>query len=79
MWLGIDFGTCLSSAALMIDNNVRLVKDPDQSGFSIPSSVYVTESGEIRIGHAPKIYADKIPAFIDGNLSEIWEQQIHIY
>jgi molecular chaperone DnaK (HSP70) len=63
MWLGIDFGTCLSSAALMIDNNVRLVKDPDQSGFSIPSSVYVTESGEIRIGHAAENLRRQNPSF----------------
>lgn len=52
MWLAIDFGTCLSSAALVIDNAVILVKDSDQLGFSIPSCVYVEESGEIIVGHA---------------------------
>lgn len=50
MVLGIDFGTCNSSAALMLDNQIRLVKEPAKQGYSFPSSIYLTEEGEILVG-----------------------------
>lgn len=50
MLLGIDFGTSNSSAALVIGNNIRLVKEPNQLGYSFPSSIYFDESEEIFIG-----------------------------
>lgn len=49
--MAIDFGTCNSSAAVMIDGNPRLVKEPVKQGYSRPSSVYVDESGQILVGH----------------------------
>jgi molecular chaperone DnaK len=45
MFLGIDFGTSNSSAALMIDERPRLVKEPVKQGYSFPSSIYLTEDG----------------------------------
>lgn len=51
MLLGIDFGTSNFCAAVMIDENLRLVKEPVKQGYSFPSSIYLDESGEILIGH----------------------------
>lgn len=51
MHLAFDLGTCNSSAALMIDGKLRLVKEPVKQGYSVPSSIYVDESGQILIGH----------------------------
>jgi tetratricopeptide (TPR) repeat protein len=59
MRLGIDFGTCFSSAALMIDGNLKLVRDPRKAGFSFPSSVYVSPQGEISIGHSANYQKNK--------------------
>ena len=50
MFLGIDFGTSNSSAALMIGDRPRLVKEPVKQGYSFPSSIYLTEEGEILVG-----------------------------
>src|SRR5262245_22166411 len=52
MRLGIDLGTCLSCAAVLVGGEVKLVKDPVKHGYSFPSSVYVTERGEVLVGHA---------------------------
>lgn len=52
MLLGIDFGTCNSSAALMLNGSLKLVKEPMKGGYSFPSSVYLTEQGEILVGIA---------------------------
>lgn len=52
MLLGIDFGTCNSSAALMLNGTIKLVKEPLKQGYSFPSSVYLTEKGEILVGQA---------------------------
>lgn len=50
MRLGIDFGTCNSSAALMIDGNLRLVKEPARQGYSFPSSIYLEELDKVLVG-----------------------------
>ena len=52
MLLGIDFGTCNSSAALMLNDSIKLVKEPMKGGYSFPSCVYLTEQGEILVGVA---------------------------
>ncbi len=52
MRLGIDFGTCYSSAALFLDNRVRAIKDPINLGYSFPSSVFLTPQGEMLVGYA---------------------------
>lgn len=63
MWLGIDFGNCYSKAAFFWDQKLELVGDPlrpnpnDSSGCYrydsfLPSSVFITEHGEILVGHA---------------------------
>lgn len=52
MLLGIDFGTCNSSAALMLNGTIKLVKEPLKQGYSFPSSVYLTDKGEILVGQA---------------------------
>ncbi|WP_321418344.1 Hsp70 family protein [uncultured Desulfobacter sp.] len=52
MQIGIDFGTFYSSAAIMIGDTIKLVKDPVQHGYSFPSSIFVTENNDVLIGHA---------------------------
>lgn len=50
MRLGIDFGTCFSSAAVLLDGKLEMVKDPSTLSFSLPSSVYITPQGEAVVG-----------------------------
>ncbi|NJN08168.1 MAG: Hsp70 family protein [Richelia sp. RM1_1_1] len=52
MLIGIDFGTCNSSAAVMLNGTLRLVKEPLKHSYSFPSSVYLTPKGEILVGEA---------------------------
>jgi len=52
MILGVDFGTCNTSAALMLDGTTRLIKEPLKHGYSFPSSIYLTEGGEVLVGQA---------------------------
>ncbi|GHO82248.1 Hsp70 family protein [Dictyobacter formicarum] len=52
MRLGIDFGTCFSSAAFLDGESITLVKDPASLGFSVPSSVFLTPQGQILVGKA---------------------------
>lgn len=52
MHLGIDFGTCYSSAALLVDGILKPVKEPLKLGYSFPSSVFVTKGGQIVVGQA---------------------------
>ena len=49
MWLGIDFGTCFSSAALMLEERPTSVEF-GHNRTSLPSSVYVNEGGDILVG-----------------------------
>jgi molecular chaperone DnaK (HSP70) len=51
-WLAIDFGTCYSSAARIVDGRPVPVKEPIEHRYSVPSSVLVTKSGERVIGYA---------------------------
>lgn len=52
MRLGIDFGTTSSRASLQMGNTLAAVKDPMKQGDTFPSSVFLTEKGEVLIGHA---------------------------
>ncbi|EDX83139.1 DnaK family protein [Synechococcus sp. PCC 7335] len=52
MHLGIDFGTCYSSAALMLDGTFQAVKEPLKHGYSFPSSAFLTKQGNIVVGQA---------------------------
>jgi Ethanolamine utilization protein EutJ (predicted chaperonin) len=52
MKLGIDFGTCYSSAALIHDGSLKAIKEPLKHGFSFPSSVFVTKQGDVVVGQA---------------------------
>ena len=53
MKLGIDFGTCYSSAALLIDGTLHPAKEPLRPLEScFPSSICVTKKGEIVISQA---------------------------
>lgn len=52
MLLGIDFGTYNTSAAVMLDGAIRLVKEPLKHGYSFPSCFYLTEKGEKLVGQA---------------------------
>jgi molecular chaperone DnaK len=51
--LAIDFGTCFSSAALVVNGTVELIKEPLKgASYSFPSSVYLTEQDEFLVGVA---------------------------
>ncbi len=52
MQIGIDFGTCYSSAALMLDGTLQAVKEPLKHGYSFPSSAFFTKQGNIVVGQA---------------------------
>ena len=52
MRLGIDFGTCYSSAALLLDNTLKPIKEPLKHGYSFPSSIFLTPEGEMLVGFA---------------------------
>jgi molecular chaperone DnaK (HSP70) len=52
MKLGIDFGTCYSSAALLLDGTLNPIKEPLNHGYSFPSSVFISEQGEILVGQS---------------------------
>ena len=52
MHLGIDFGTCYSSAALFTDGTLRRVKEPLNHGYAFPSSVCLSKQGDILVGQA---------------------------
>ena len=45
MHLGIDFGTCYSSAALLTDGTLWRVKEPLSHGYAFPSSVCPIQTG----------------------------------
>lgn len=51
MRLGIDFGTCFSSAAFMIGDVLHLIKDPMSHSFSVPSNVFATSQGQVLVGN----------------------------
>jgi len=53
--LGIDFGTCFSSAAFMRDGVLHRVKDPVRHSYSWPSSVYLEDSGRLLVGFAAEM------------------------
>lgn len=63
MWLGIDFGTSYSSATLVLNGELKSVKDPTNpyQGYSFPSSIFVTEKGEILVGQAAENARQKDP------------------
>lgn len=62
MRLGIDFGTCNSSAALYLDEHFTLVKDGASQSYSLPSSVYALENGELVVGNMADHRGSKDPA-----------------
>jgi tetratricopeptide (TPR) repeat protein len=61
MLLGLDFGTCYSSAALGIKNNPKLIKEPINRGYSFPSSVFINNQEQILIGQAAENFRQKDP------------------
>lgn len=59
--LGIDFGTCYSSAALLIEGVPTPINAPLTPGYCLPSSVFITEQGEILVGQAAENNQQKNP------------------
>jgi len=58
-WIGIDFGTCYTSAARLDGNNVVMipVRDaPDAGSTQRPTVAYITKDGTIKTGHAAEAY-----------------------
>jgi molecular chaperone DnaK (HSP70) len=52
MKLGIDFGTCYSSAALVVDGIPTAIENPLQPGYCFASSIFLTPKGELLVGQA---------------------------
>jgi actin-like ATPase involved in cell morphogenesis len=50
MWIGIDFGTSNSCAAIVTNDTVRLVADPGSGNYTFPSSVFVEKDGHVLVG-----------------------------
>ena len=61
MYLGIDFGTCYSSAALLLEGVPTPIPAPLTPGYALPSSVFITEQGEILVGQAAENKRQKNP------------------
>ncbi|MFM6787437.1 MAG: hypothetical protein ACKPJP_12025, partial [Microcystis panniformis] len=61
MYLGIDFGTCYSSAALILDGIAKPIKEPNTKGYSFPSSIFVNEKGEILVSQVAENSRQKAP------------------
>lgn len=52
MWIGIDFGTHYSSAALVLNGELIKIKDPLNHSYSVPSAVYIPETGNPLVGQS---------------------------
>ncbi len=52
MLINIDFGTSNSSAALILNNTIKLVQDPLNNSYLFPSRIYLTEQGQVLVGQA---------------------------
>ena len=50
MRLGIDFGTCNSSAAFFDGNELVSVKEPTSLNYLVPSCIFVASNGKISVG-----------------------------
>jgi len=50
MWIGIDFGTSNSCAALIMDDTIKLVADQASNSYTFPSSIYVEPNGKVLVG-----------------------------
>jgi molecular chaperone DnaK (HSP70) len=61
MFLGLDFGTCYSSAALGTKNSPKLIKEPINRGYSFPSSIFINNQEQILIGQAAENFRQKDP------------------
>jgi molecular chaperone DnaK (HSP70) len=59
--LGIDFGTCYSSAALLLEGVPTPIPAPLTPGYALPSSVFITEQGEILVGQVAENNRQKNP------------------
>jgi molecular chaperone DnaK (HSP70) len=64
--LGIDFGTCLSSAAVVVDGEPRPVKEPQRQGYSLASAVYWdAEADTLLVGEAAEFARRQDPTCYD--------------
>jgi molecular chaperone DnaK (HSP70) len=61
MHLGIDFGTCYSSAALMLDDRPKAIKESNSRGYSFASSIFVSDRGDILVGQTAENARQKNP------------------
>lgn len=50
MYLGIDFGTCYSTAALLLDAKLTPIPAPFSQEYIFPSSVFISTTEEILVG-----------------------------
>lgn len=63
MSLGIDIGTCWSSAAVVIGGEPRPVKDSHRLGYSVPSvACWDTGAGALLAGEAAEFVGRNDPA-----------------
>lgn len=58
-WVGIDFGTCYTCTARLVDNIPVMIPVRDAPGVGIvqrPTVAYITESGSIKTGFGAEFY-----------------------
>lgn len=75
MWLGVDFGTCYSSAAVTLDGHPKPVKF-GHNLTSLPSSVFLKPDGTLVVGTtaennmklAPECYKREFKRDLGGNI-----------
>ena len=49
-YIGIDFGTCNTNAAILVNGNLVYIRNQQNQSFSFPSTVLVTDKGEVLTG-----------------------------
>jgi molecular chaperone DnaK (HSP70) len=78
--LGIDFGTTFSSAAILINGEIKRVKEPSKLGYSFPSSIFVDKQGKVFVGQVaenqrfqdPSSYIQEFKKELGKTMSSTW-------
>ncbi len=79
MRIGIDFGTCNSSAALLDGDEMIPIK-PNASSYSLPSNVFVAPNGKIFVGEiANKQRLSDFSAFRREIKRDLGEETPHLF
>jgi actin-like ATPase involved in cell morphogenesis len=80
IYLGIDFGTTFSSAAILINGEIKRVKEPSKLGYSFPSTIFVDKQGKVFVGQVaenqrfqdPSSYIQEFKKELGKTMSSTW-------